>query len=210
VQAVVPQEPRGDGEGQEPEAAEDAPPPDRVRPLEARDEVVEAPRRAREQLPLLEKVQHPHRERREEGPVAEHGQEQVDREVEAAEHGVGPLRAGGQVGDEDEGEGKGIREHARRVHACRDIHDQEHEDDRPREEGRTVAQTHRRKVPGLRPALREGRGVEGEAEKRRGEADRGEHAATQHGEEERVQRPYGVADEGEQQIDARVHSARND
>ena len=192
---------------QEAEAAEDAPPADGVRALEARDQVVEPPRRARQQLPLLEEVQHAHRERREEGPVAEHGQEQVDRQVEAAEHRVRALGRRRQVGDEDEREGEGVREETGGVDSRGDVDHQEDEDDRPGEEGGPVAQAHRREVPGLGPPLGQGRGVEGEAKERRGQADRREDAATEDRVEECVQRPDGVEDESEQQIGAGVHSA---
>src|SRR5688500_13906728 len=68
---VIPHEAGHDGEGQEPEAPEDAAPAQGVAPLEAGDEVVERPRGAALELAFLDEVQDAGREGHEEGGVPE-------------------------------------------------------------------------------------------------------------------------------------------
>ena len=109
---------------------------------------------------------------------------------------VGSARSGGrrQVRDEHQGERERVGEEARGVHARHHVDEDEDQHDRPRQERRAVAQAHRREVPGLRPALRERRRVEGEAEERRGQADRGEDVLRRNSVQQRVERPNGVAE----------------
>ena len=63
----------------------------------------------------------------------------------------------------------------------------------------------RREVPGLRPALGQTRGVEGEAEEDGGHGQRGAQPPAHQRLRQDLQRPDGVEDQGQEEVGAGGH-----
>ena len=131
----------------------------------------------------------------------------MDGQEEALQDGIAHGRDRSEVRDQDEGEGHRVDGQAQRLQPRACIDNEEHEHHGPGQEGRPVVKAHGREMAGLRPALGQGRGVQGEADqggrhRPGGDEDPspGEHLQGD------VQGSDGVEDEDQDEIDVRAHA----